>query len=273
MKEQKASKKDFTVENLPHNRVEVFFDVIKQRYDVLLKIGVLLLVFLLPFLMVKLIEQAAYINLISADNASENDIISLQLSVSIVNVGPIVFFGFGLSGVMKIIRNLVWYEPIFFFKDFRSGQRQNKLIYIFVFLIYGLISVLIKYLNGIIENNFLKTIPVGLCLALLLPIGMYILSATVVYKDGFVSLLKSAVVFFIKTVPISFLFVLVLSGAFCVELIDHIIIRYVLIVFVILICLPMYLLAWTLYSHKIFDKMVNYKIYPGYVDKGINRNV
>ena len=271
MKKQKAAKKDFVEENLPHNRVEVFFDVIKQRYDVLLRSGTVLLIFLLPVLAVELMGEATYFEMLKGEHVFESEVSGLFNTVSLIKVVPIALFGLGLSGIMRICRNLVWYEPIFFRKDFLSGVRQNWIIYVFVFFIFAILNLLIGYLSSFIPNEFLKSLPAGMCLALLLPIGMYVLSATAVYKDGFLSVLRNSVKFFIKSAPVSLLFAMLLSAAFCIKLIEHLIVRYALIAVLTVVVLPLFLVAWTLYSHSIFDKMVNSALYPEYVDKGIQR--
>ena len=272
MKKQKAAKKDFVEENLPHNRVEVFFDVIKQRYDVLLRSGAVLLIFLLPVIAVELMGEATYFEMLKGEQVLESEVSGLFYTVSLIKVGPIALFGLGLSGIMKICRNLVWYEPVFFRKDFLSGIRQNWIIYVFVFFIFAILNLLIGYLSDFILNEFLKHLPTGVCLAVLLPVGMYVLSATAVYKDGFLSVLRNSIKFFIKSAPVSLLFVTLLSAAFCIKLIEHLIVRYALIAVLTVVVLPLFLVAWTLYSHSIFDKMVNSALYPDYVDRGIQRS-
>ena len=272
MRERKAAKKDFTEESLPHNRVEVFFDIIRQRYDVLLRIGVLLLLFSLPYLIVEAIGELTYINMLKEGRTTREEFYALRQTVSLIDLGVIAIFGLGLSGVMKIVRNLVWGEPIFFGKDFFTGVRQNRIIYVLVFLIIAIINLLLSYVEGFIQNDYVRVIPAVLCISLLLPVGMYVLSATVVYKDGFLSILKNSFKFFVKSAPVCFIFVLVLVGVFCIGLIGSLILRFVLTVVAIVALLPVYLIAWTLYSHSIFDKMVNSTLYPDYVDKGIYRS-
>lgn len=71
--------------------------------------------------------------------------------------------------------------------------------------------------------------------------------------------------------PISLIFVFLLVGAFAVNFIDLVIVRYLLILVLTVAALPLYLTAWTLYSHSVFDKMVNSALYPEYVDKGVYR--
>ena len=271
MKKQKAANRDFTEENLPHNRVEVFFDVLKQRYDVLLKIGAILLAFLLPTLIVGIISDLTYLAVISKGQATEEELAALNQTFALINVGPIAFFGLGLAGAMKVVRNLVWGEPVFFGKDFFSGIKQNRLIYVFVFLVYALVNLLLSYLNAFISDEFLRAIPSAVCLMVLAPIGMFVLSATAVYKDGFLSILKNSVKFFVKTAPVCFVFILVLASAFLIDYIELFVLRCVLKVLIIVLFLPLYLVSWTLYSHKIFDKMVNSTLYPEYVDKNIYR--
>lgn len=271
MGKQKVAKNDFTEDNLPHNRVEMFFDIIKQRYDVLLMIGVMMLFFSLPFLAVEAIGEITYINMLKEGITSSEELYALRQTISLINLGPTAVFGFVLSGLMRIVRNLVWGEPIFFRKDFFSGIRQNWIFFVFVFLIIAIIRLLLSYVDGLIQNDFVRAVPTVLCLALLLPVGLYVLSATVVYKDGFLAILKNSLKFFVKSAPVCFLFVFVIVGVFYINYIGLLILRLALSVVAIVAVLPLYLVGWTLYSHSIFDKMVNSTSYPEYVDKGIHR--
>ena len=47
--EKRVKKQDFTVLDLPHNRFQVFFDLIKTRYEIFLMISGMLFMFLIPF--------------------------------------------------------------------------------------------------------------------------------------------------------------------------------------------------------------------------------
>ena len=271
MRKQKAAGKDFTENNLPHNRREVFFDVIKQRYDVILKLGVAIFLFMLPVLLIKAIGNITYNNMIEQGGYTYEELSAIGQTLALIDILPISVLGFCFAGVMKVIRNLVWGEPIFFFKDFFSGIKQNRIYFVFVFLFFALINFLLSYINVLIEDELLRAIPTVLCLTLLLPVGMFFLSATVVYNDGFLTILKNSVIFFIKSAPVCILFVLAFAASFLLDYIELMVVRYILIIALIIVALPIYLIAWTLYSHSVFDKMVNSKLYPDYVDKGIYR--
>lgn len=269
MKKQKAALADFTENNLPHNRWQVFKDIIKQRYDVLLKIGVILFLFLLPYLIITLLGDITYNAM--GEETSREEFAYIDTVISLVNIGPLALLGLGLSGAWKIIRNLVWGEPIFFRENFFSGLRQNRLIFVFVFLILGLVDFLLSYLQVLIPDDLIRTIITALCFVFLIPVAMYLLSAAVLYKDGFWALLKSSVVFFIKTAPISLAFALFFVGIWFIGFIELFIVKVIVAMVSITIMFPVYLVGWTLYSYSVFDKMVNSTLYPDYVDKGIYR--
>ena len=272
MKKQKAAKEDFSIRSLPHSRVEVFLDIIKQRYDVLFKMGVVLLALMLPFFACELFADAAYSGMAEGGEFSAEDVVSLQLTVSLIKILPFAVFGLGLAGVMKIARELVWGEPIFFTESFFSGIRQNRIIFVFVFLIAGSIAFFLEWLSTLISVELLKLLPFGVCAVTLLPVAMFVLSATVVYKDGFLSILISSFKFFIKSAPIAISFVIVLSAAFLINLITLLAVKIAVAVVLTVCFLPLYIVAWTLYSHSVFDKMVNSALYPDLVDKGVYRN-
>ena len=270
MRKQRSAKSDFTAQMLPHNRVEVFFDVIKQRYDVLFKIGLLSLAFLLPAIVVGLIGELSYVNA-AGEGATGEELFDLQLFFAIVNAGPFALVGFGLAGIMRIIRNLVWGEPIIFGKDFSTGVKQNGAVFVFTFLLFALINVVVTAAANVLPSGLVKALPVAVCVAVFLPVGEYVLCSSVVYKDGFFTLVKNSAKFYIKSAPISLLFAFLLSAALCVCFIGPLALRLSLTAFAVVFLLPLYLLARTLYSHGVFDKLVNAALYPEYVDRGVYR--
>jgi len=271
MRKQKVAKNDFTPEKLPHNRVEVFFDCLKQRYDVWFKLGAVCLLFMIPLFIVEVIKDASYIHLEAGGNATAENIFAFEETFALYNVLPFVIFGIGLSGIMKVIRQLVWGEPIFFWHTFLSGVKQNYITYLFVFLLYGFYRMLIIYVEGLIPINYVNRIPTALSLVVLLPAVMFLLTATTIYKEGMAKLFGNSFKFYIKSAPITLAFVIVLAASICINLIDLKVVKYILMAVFIIFLLPMYLIAWTLHAHSVFDKMVNINLYPDYVDKGVNR--
>lgn len=271
MRKQRQAATDFTMEKLPHNRVEVFFDCLKQRYDIWFKMGIVLFVFALPILLVVILRDNAYSIMAQNDELTADKILATKETFALINLLPLIIFSVGLAGVMKVVRQLVWGEGIFFFEDFKSGVKQNAIIYIFIFAVYGLVKMLVIYVESLIPVEIVNRIPTAVLAVTLLPIAMFTLTATVIYKDGFLKVFASSVKFYVKNAPITLAFVIILAAAFCVEYIPYVVAKYAVIAVVIIVLLPMYLIAWSLFANSVFDKMVNISLYPEYVDKGVYR--
>jgi len=278
MRIKKASR-DFNSNDLPSNRIEVFKDCFKVRFGVIFKSGLLLLVFLLPLIIGGLIKD---ISILSLGYNYEGGAISKEEYVSYYYVTNNAFLLFtilasiigalGVAGMTRVIRQVAWEEPVFFQKDFFDGIKMNGGFIVLATLILDITWAISNFVSGSeIEQSFIKALPAGALFAVILPLYLFNLSQVNVYNVKFAKATKNSIIFYIKALPRTVLFLLTIAALLLVTFISNILILYLAIVIIVVLIIPFFYLAWFLHSCRAFDEMININEYPEIVDKGIVR--
>ena len=151
MKLEKAGQ-DFNKESLPKNRKELFFDCIKQRFGLIMLTSFVLFLFTLPLLVVLFIKDAYLISVgVSFENKEITEANYETMYLMVTNFGYLasipcfLILSVGLAGALRVFRQLVWQEGVFFKEDFFDGIKLNFKHY----LIYGLIFGICFYLSNL----------------------------------------------------------------------------------------------------------------------------
>ena len=114
-RKHQAAARDFQKEDLPSDRKEVFFDLLKYRFDLIMKNGLLLFLFLLPAFLLAFghhfIMENIHHRFISSE-ITETEYLSLSSETPKrgFNFLSSDFFD-RLSGIIRI--TMVWYDYIF----------------------------------------------------------------------------------------------------------------------------------------------------------------
>jgi hypothetical protein len=179
----KFAKKDFEVKDLPSNRIEVLTDILKVRFDLIIKTGIILFIFLIPLIIFTITKN---ISIFTLNDNYKNGVIDLELynqsqfSVEIIysflQVISLLLFSLGLSGVLNIFKRACFYENIQFKDDFLKGIKENSKHVFFTFLIFGLLffmmTIYIQMNNSL--TDFFTTIicylPIALGIVLIVPV-------------------------------------------------------------------------------------------------------
>ncbi len=276
----KQAKSDFTSSQLPHNRREVFFDCIKQRWRLLFCIGLLLLAFVLPTLIVDCVADVYGMfatsqfqnGQISEKQAFAAVIVTKKIS-KLCHVVTFAVFALGLSGLTRVIRQLLWGEGVFFKADFSTGVKQNGLIY----SLFGVVCGLVDFCCYIVRMSKMQVVwqvlPQVISLVLLLPIVAFILSYETVYADSVWKTTKNSFLLYFKMVPQTLVALIVAMSPCFLVLISNILLKYLLLIVVILLFSPLCLMEWQLYCYGVFDKYINAYAYPEILNKGIETEV
>lgn len=275
MNVRKHSEAEFTEYMLPHNRRQVFFDCIKMRYGVFVLSGLLLFAFLLPFFAVKIYSEIVYANVftIATDAALlETSAKNIKFYASIAYIPCMAIFSLALAGVVRVIRQLVWAEGLFFWKDFGAGIKQNGASYVLTAVIFSSIFALNRFILTIdTTGSFVAYIPTGLIVMLVIPITLFTLSLTAVYTNKYSVTVKNAALLYSKNIPASLIFSLMLVSLLLLDLITVGILKYVIMAILAVFLLPLFIEARFLFDCYVFDKYINVYSYPDYVDKGMFR--
>lgn len=276
MKMNKKATHDFKINDLPQNRKEVFFDCLKMRYGIIVGLGLMCVLFALPFVICLMLRDISLSSLL-ADIANQEYgeeqgyqlFYSLKMTYSFVMVPCFVIFGIGLSGVMYVIRQLVWYEGIFFFSDFFEGIKKNWKAYTASFLALGIYNVELTMLSYQQVSEMWYGIYLGAGFLLLIPIVIFVLLMSLIYKFSFTGSIRNGFLLYMKSIPKTLLAELCIAFSFVALGIPHVILKCVALLILMLFLLPPILMGVTLYGFSLFDQYINKEQYPELVNKGI----
>lgn len=279
MKKRQVAKSDFTFAQLPHTRREVFFDCLKLRFGTIVLCGLMLLLFALPLLSVYAVRDVVLLSVYRslADGAVGEAQAALYAGqmhfyASLAAVAGWSVFSVGLAGVSRVIRQLIWGEPIFFRTDFRKGVRQSAGTYAAV----AAVSSGVWCLYALCDAFFtvpapVACLPLGILLFALIPVALYMLSQSTVYRVGFARSAANGLAFYLRNIWQSLLFTLLAAAVCLFGLLPFTVAKYLGVALLIMLAVPLFWMAWLLYSNRVFDVFINRDSFPEYFDKGVYR--
>ena len=274
MRKIKKARFDFVESNLPSNRKEVFIDCLKLRFGLLFKIGALIFVFSIPLLISMFFLDVSVSSLYNNSSNIENVYDSITQTINLfnlINIPLLMILSLCLAGVFRIIRQLVWGEPVFFGQDFIEGIKLNGKGFSIIFLLVGIINFICSYAFYANTDSFIiKVMPLVIGLLVLFPIGILMLSLNNTYNISISSSFSNGMILFLKEFPKVILCSFIMGLPFILLFISNLI-RYLIIVIILIFITPLLIMGLYLFSCYLFDKHININTYPDYVDKGIKR--
>ena len=272
----KAACTDFLEEMLPSTRKELFFDVLKNHYTDLIKIGLLLLLFLIPFFIVLVLQDVMLLNVNQLYNQKEIDlttykanVLTIQFYTSLFEIPSLIIFSFGFSGILKLLKEYSFQEPVFFKHDFCNSIKENSKTFLLTGLILAIILFVTKWLLIFITNPFIAYGQIGISFVIYIPIILLFLTASISYNGNKMMILRSSCELYAKTFPSTILLIVIVFFPILLLLITQTILKYALLLICVIIILPITLFIWVLYSNYIFDKYVNSYFHIEVVNKGL----
>lgn len=265
---KKCAQIDYTEGYAPHNRKQVFFDCYKVRFLLLFELGLLSLLFLLPLLILCLSEDSNLAVLYSMAETDKELCAAIRRLYSLVKIPGFAVFGVGVAGIIRLLRQLIWGEGIFFWEDFLLGVKQNGKVYTLFFLFLGFANsgnVILSTMGfGIPEYVFL-----AVCLLLVLPVSIWMLLQTCVYDMKFVEKFRNALRFYILTFPKTLVLLILTLALLSLSLIQVPLIKYIAILIAVLFLEIPLCMLWLLFACSAFDKYINEKAYPELMNRGM----
>lgn len=278
---KKQAGSDFTESMLPQNRKDIFWDVVKIHWRRLFMMGLLLMVLLLPLFFLQWIHDSQLLAVeqktgYMTQQQLQEAYYQIATARNIRNaVGVLfwVFFGIGMAGVCRVIRQYAWMENVHFFSDFWKGVRDNAKSFAFLgFLVGAVIGICASTYNmlpyGPAYLGWVSLIQIGVLIVVILPVCALWLSMIPVYTNtaakymllSFAVYLRSCT----RTLPLLLCCLLI-----CVPVLLPMPFFHIIGLLVVSFLLPFVLLAWTLYSYSLFDVHINPRFYPQLIGKGI----
>ncbi len=267
----RPAKKEFSLDDLPETRGKQFLDFFKTRPLLFLQIGLLLLLFAIPFLATFLIKY--YGILLPASKTMEGDeyISFFKTTTLVFDAFYILSFFFlflALSGLGRIIRQWAWGEGIYFWHDFKKGIKQNIRSYSLYWIAFSLLFFLSDLLSLLLSNRIVSYFLTGFLL-LFLPLIMMGMSQSLFYTNPFGKTLSNSFFYCLKKPLITFVFLLLSYAILCLTLINQIMIEALCFLFLFLLILPLFICGWHQFSLSIFDEYTNKEFYPNIYQKGL----
>lgn len=274
MKKKEQKKSDFLVTSLPSSRKDQFFDIWKHNFSLLSAIGMILLLFLLPLLasyFFKDISLFATQNENISEEAKQSAYFFTKFFFCFLSSISIVVFFIGLSGVLPILKNLCYNEPIFLKDDLKEGIKANFKS----FLSFGLIAGIIALAEGLIGLFFegmpwFEGVLFGINVILVFPIIFTSCFLSLCYENPFISTIAKGASLYLRHVPLLLAALLTLLLPLLFDYIPSMIIKYPLVIALIIVYEPTALLfAMCSYLHY-FDEDINLSQFPSHYHRGLS---
>jgi len=216
-KKDKHDKKDFTLADLPDNRFDQFFDVIKTRFTGLLTLNLLYLMFVLPmlliFLWIFIIALPEWEVAYPTKDPLENLITYLN-GFLLICIPLNAIAGPATAGAHYVLRNWSWGEHARagadFWMEFKRSWKtsavynalSSMLIYACFFWICNAMGMPNSVGNALPEYvRFIIAGVVGIVLVLYLLTDVYVYPLMVTFKLNFKQLLKNALLLALARIP------------------------------------------------------------------------
>lgn len=279
---KKEVKKDFNESMLPSSRKKQFSDIFKNNFKKVGLIGLLITLFAFPLLVSHLVTTG-YLPLLfkeainKGNSETDANLIcsSMYFFASLVNVLFYALLGVGVSGSVRILRNLVFNEGILVKDDFFKGIKLYWKPYVFIFTFFGVMVAAFNGLNFLFYfNNTMQIVLIVLKVILtvtIMPILFIYLSLSIFYEDTklnrLVTSTKIYIAYFLKYLafipwlPLIYIFV---------PLIPQIAVRLLVEILIYMVGMPFFMLTFHLFMVSIFDEVINKKQYPEIYRKGLS---
>lgn len=272
MRKLKCSFQDYTEDDLPQTRKDVFFNCYKERFSVLFKLGLICLALIIPFVVVSLLKELYIASALDAlQEQSEQNIASIYFGAELVFGGIkivcYVIFAVFFSGITQILRQLFWDEPLFFGDDFKNGLKSNSLR----FGVTILILAVIDFLLNLYARNAFKYVLNGIFVSFIFPVAIWYMLQGIYYKAKTLTAIKSAEILYIKNIPATLILVIctILPFWLVESFISFLIVRYIILFVLALFYVVPLTMCWMLYACHTFDKLVNKEQNPEIYRKGM----
>ena len=270
MKKIKSNKVDFTINNLPKNRREQCKDLLKNRFLTILVTGLFLLLFFIPYFLTILYKDSA---LIVIQNGPEAEIVtrtfSLNIIYNILSLISLIILFVGISGILKIYKQLIYNEPLFLKEDFIDGIKENFKSLVLIVILIWVFNFMEYLISFSFQESMFGYIPLGVNYALIFPIFTVMIYLSSVYTNSFFVNLKSSIIIYFKHFPSIILGFVFLFGFFFLRYIPNTFIKYISIIIGITIVFPLAIFINYENYINIFDIDINRVQFPNFYKKGL----
>ena len=165
----KQGKGDFTLEQLPQNRRQLFGEVLKVRWSAMFGVNLLYMIIWIPAIVWTFLNLATLYSMIGAETPyAAADISSLVATYLLLMVPCVAITGPFNAGVTYVLRNWARDEHSFVLSDFKDALKANWKQSLIVSLIDGLLPFLMytcwRFYGGLLSQSAFYLVPTALVL-------------------------------------------------------------------------------------------------------------
>lgn len=166
----KQGKGDYTIENMPQNRRQLFGEVFKVRWSGLFGVNLLYMVFWLPAIIWTTLNVSALFSMLLNESAviNEGDLSGLLATWLLIMVPCVAITGPFNAGICYVLRNWARDEHSFVLSDFKDAVKANWKQALVISLIDGLLPfvlyICVRFYGGMIGQSSLFVVPMALTL-------------------------------------------------------------------------------------------------------------
>ncbi len=278
----KIAKTEYTESMLPHNRREVFFDILKLNWKSFLLYGLIMLLCSLPLMITEIFKWIISNEILKAMATAQGEELTalayeragmLNMFVLIEAICILLIFIY-LAGFITVIRQYAWEECVFFSSDFAKGLKANLAqmlplgVLFSVSYAFGFITYNLAQLESDVMRSLLMMLPFDAFLLFVVPITAYGICSIPIYQNGFGKVIFSSLrLYFVS--PFKTLLALICCLCPFAPLLIPNFTCMVICGALIAMLLPWIILAFTLFSYNQFDKFINAEQFPELVGRGV----
>lgn len=274
MKKRKCAAQDYTENDFPLKRKDVFVESYREHFSLIFRLGLLSLLFLLPSIIVSFMCDVYITSTLNGlKDATEESIAAVYYSANLwyglFLIVAKTLFAVLFVGILQIIRQLLWNEPIFFGDDFKNGLKSNALrcgILAFLF-------ALRDYACNLFSSSWISLLFDAIFYVQIIPVAIWVVLCGLYYKIGVFASIKNALLLYFKTFPVTILLLVctVLPFWLVISFIPLLIVKYIVLIVLAVFYIVPIVMCWVLYALHVFDKFINKENYPEFYRKGLRK--
>ncbi len=162
----KQGQADYTIENMPQNRRQLFAEVFKVRWSALFGVNLLYMIAWIPAIAWTAINFVALLN--GAQDLTGEQIYGLFFTWLLVMVPCVAITGPFNAGVSYVLRNWARDEHSFVLSDFKDAVKANWKQALVISLIDGLMPFVLftgwRFYSSMLQRSMLFVLPAGMVL-------------------------------------------------------------------------------------------------------------
>ena len=164
----KQGKGDFTIEQLPQNRRQLFFDVLKVRWSAMCGVNLLYVLFWIPAIAWTLLNLITMYSMLTNETAAFDaaDIQGLVSTYLLILFPCIAITGPFNAGITYVLRNWARDEHSFVLSDFKDAVKANWKQSLAISVISGLLPFVLytcwRFYSSQLATSSLYMIPIAL---------------------------------------------------------------------------------------------------------------